>query len=138
MCGRLNDLKHFYEILSSLETKTGVRKLSDEDWNRDLPQRGVYFFMEDDQKRSNSSEGLRIVRVGTHALGHNANTTLERRLRQHKGNGNGRGNTRASIFRKLVGLAYRNKSEQHKKYVTNNEISLESEVSKIIGNMPFL
>ena len=30
------------------------------------PQRGVYFFMEDGEERSDSGSGLRIVRVGTH------------------------------------------------------------------------
>jgi hypothetical protein len=32
------------------------------------PRRGVYFFMEEGENGTDSGEGLRIVRVGAHAL----------------------------------------------------------------------
>jgi hypothetical protein len=41
-------------------------------------QRGVYFFMEGGEHRTDSGEGLRIVRVGTHAADLDvANDTME-------------------------------------------------------------
>ena len=68
------------------------------------PDRGVYFFMEDGECRTDSGDGLRVVRVGTHALTSSSRTTLWNRLSQHKGQkASGGGNHRGSIFRLLVG-----------------------------------
>jgi hypothetical protein len=48
------------------------------------PQRGVYFFMEEGEVRSDSGIGPRIVRVGTHALKRNSTSTLWTRLSQQR------------------------------------------------------
>ena len=70
----------------------------------DWPLRGIYFFMEEGERRTDTGTGLRIVRVGTHALKAGSRTTLWHRLSQHKGQEkSGGGNHRGSIFRLLVG-----------------------------------
>lgn len=105
MSQRLNDLVRFYSILSRLEDATGGHRLLSECHGRMAwPQRGVYFFLENGEGRSDSGDGLRVVRVGTHALIAGSRTTLWKRLSQHKGQDNsGGGNHRGSIFRLLVG-----------------------------------
>src|SRR5258708_8207856 len=105
--------------------------------------------MEDGEERSDSGQGPRIVRVGTHALKAGSKTTLWRRLSQHKGQEkSGGGNHRGSIFRLIVGTALDDRDAQ--KYPTwglgNNapketrdgEIELERAVSETIGRMPFV
>src|SRR5262245_28307157 len=107
---RLDDLVRFYAILENLENRIGGRRLLSEctgmmGW----PQRGVYFFMEDGERRTDTGGGLRIVRVGTHALIASSRTTLWKRLSQHKGQARSEGgNHRASIFRLLVGSTLTN------------------------------
>lgn len=53
------------------------------------PKRGVYFFREAGEVRSDTGEGPRIVRVGTHALKTGGSTKLWTRLSAHKGHLNG-------------------------------------------------
>ncbi|RDI53629.1 hypothetical protein [Microvirga subterranea] len=115
----------------------------------DWPNRGVYFFMEDGETRSDSGSGPRIVRVGTHALTDSSCTKLWVRLRQHRGQGkSGGGNHRGSIFRLIVGAALMaryghdfptwGQGNNAPADVRLGEITLEREVSKVIGAMPFL
>jgi hypothetical protein len=73
--------------------------------NRDWPDRGLYLFFEPFEKRQESGDGPRIVRVGTHALSAGSRSTLRQRLAQHRGQTSGGGNHRGSIFRLLVGQA---------------------------------
>ena len=65
--------------------------------------------LEPGEERTTSGSGLRIVRIGTHALKWNGKTTLWNRLRQHKGTvrglNPGTGNHRGSVFREHVGTA---------------------------------
>jgi len=83
---RLNDLRRFYSLLSVQEVKLGgKRTLSACDGRMGWPQRGVYFFFEPGEFRSQSGEGPRLVRVGTHALNTGSRTTLWNRLSQHQG-----------------------------------------------------
>jgi hypothetical protein len=105
---RLDDLVRFYSILDRLETMCGgSRLLADCQGRMDWPQRGIYFFMENGEIRTDSGFGLRIVRVGTHALTASSQTTLWKRLSQHKGQQkSGGGNHRGSIFRLLVGSTF--------------------------------
>jgi hypothetical protein len=70
-----------------------------------LASRGVYFFFEPSEGRSDSGGGPRVVRIGTHALGSGSRSTLRQRLGQHRGALSGGGNHRGSIFRLLVGQA---------------------------------
>lgn len=115
----------------------------------DWPARGVYFFREPGESRTDTGSGPRIVRVGTHAAYTLAGVRLWYRLRQHKGQpGTDGGNHRSSIFRNMVGAALINrrrldcltwgKGKTVKKEVRIAEHALEYEVSQIIGNMPFL
>ena len=104
---RLDDLSRFYELLETLEDRLGGRRTLAECSGRLLwPRRGVYFFFEPGEKRSESGAGDRVVRVGTHALSAGSATSLWNRLSQHRGSArSGGGNHRGSIFRLLVGEA---------------------------------
>jgi hypothetical protein len=65
---RLNHLIRFYSILNALEKNIGGAKtLADCSGRMKWPKRGVYFFRETGEMRSDTGEGPRIVRVGTHA-----------------------------------------------------------------------
>ncbi|MBE8191526.1 MAG: hypothetical protein HAW64_04835, partial [Alphaproteobacteria bacterium] len=150
MSNRLNDIIRFYELLDILKSKVGgVRYLKDCDGRMQWAQRGVYFFMEESEKRSDSGNGLRVVRVGTHAVSAGSQTTLWKRLSQHKGVAStGGGNHRGSVFRKLVGTAILSSTNSecetwHIKKTASREIRqaeqpLEKKVSGVMGAMPFL
>ena len=144
---RLEHLKIFYELLDELKKRIGgeccLRECSGKmDW----PKRGVYFFTEQNETKTHSGHGKRIVRVGTHALTLNSKSTLWGRLKQHKGNENGEGNHRGSIFRLITGTALTDhnntktwgKGSTAKGEIRQAEQALEKQVSAIIGTMPFL
>ena len=145
---RLEDVKRFYEILGNLERRVGGRRILAEcskysGW----PTRGVYFFMEPGEERSESGEGLRIVRIGTHSVKTGGSkTSLWDRLSKHKGPRSGVGNHRGSVFRLLVGRALINKEsikcETWESKTTPSprgvEQYVEIRVSETIGRMPFL
>lgn len=104
---RLRDLVMFYEMLEELEQRCGgMRLLRDCDGRKNWPQRGIYFFFERGEQRTQTGTGGRVVRVGTHALKRGSKTTLWNRLSQHQGvRRSGGGNHRGSIFRLLAGQA---------------------------------
>ncbi len=147
MTSRRDDIVRFYEILADLERKIGgAPKLADCSGGSKWPKRGVYFFFEEGEDRSDSGSGPKVVRVGTHALTAGSRTTLWTRLSQHKGHmKSGGGNHRGSIFRLIVGTAVINRDNltfptwgignTADKEVRNGEIALERRVSQIIGNM---
>jgi hypothetical protein len=148
---RLDHLKRFYSILSDLGDRLGApRLLSSCSGKMNWPLRGVYFFMEDEESRSDSGRGSRIVRVGTHALTPNSRTTLWRRLSQHRGTiRSGGGNHRGSIFRSIVGTAlierdghvcptWDDRTSSASSEIRAGELALECAVSKTIGAMRFL
>lgn len=147
---RQKDLKRFYSILDRLEQKNIQKRfLSNSNGRMDWPNRGVYFFFEANQFRSDSGEGLRVTRVGTHALKNKSKTTLWNRLSQHRGTiKNGAGNHRGSIFRLLVGTALIHRDNlsistwgqgnSATQEIKKEEVQLEQFVSKVIGEMPFL
>lgn len=147
---RVRDLIRFYSLLGELAQKTGGSKLLAECNGRDgWPKRGIYFFLESGEQRSDSGAGDRIVRVGTHALKPGSATSLWNRLSQHKGvSSSGGGNHRGSIFRLIVGDALMRKNgldypswgkgSSAKRDVTSGELDLERVVSETIGAMPFL
>ena len=146
----IEHLQRFYDCLENLENRIGSsRTLSACSSRMAWPERGVYFFMEPGETRSDSGRGLRIVRVGTHALKPGAKSTLWQRLAQHRGTAAGGGNHRTSIFRLIVGTALLS----HEGFVCpswndarvspgeRNEASerdVEQAVSTVIGRMPFL
>ncbi len=87
---RLADLVRFYALLDRLEQRVGgTRALANLGSFRDWPNRGVYLFFEISEVRSDSGEGRRVVRVGTHALGEGSRSTLRQRLGQHRGRTSG-------------------------------------------------
>jgi hypothetical protein len=114
------------------------------------PNRGVYFFFEAGEIRSDSGKGPRVVRVGTHALSGTSRSTLRQRLYQHRGNAGGcGGNHRGSIFRKHLGLALLDggtgticttwgNGNTASREIRVSEQPLEIRVSQLIGAMPFL
>jgi len=66
---RLDHLIRFYSILHDLEDAIGgARTLAGCSGRMQWPGRGVYFFREPGEHRSNMGEGPRVIRVGTHAL----------------------------------------------------------------------
>lgn len=157
---RLDDLISFYRLLEALESKQGGRRnLALCNGRMRWPEKGVYFFFEKGEHRSDSGSGLRIVRVGTHALTATSKTTLWKRLSQHRGNANGqRGNHRGSIFRLLVGNALQTRDSRtisswgisesastaatklgiHYTNLIAQETEVEHAVSRAIGEMPFI
>lgn len=147
---RLHDLNRFYSILSQIERCHGTLRLIDSHGRMIWPRRGVYFFFEADETRSNSSAVPRVVRVGTHALKASSNASLWNRLSQHKGTSSkGGGNHRGSIFRLLIGDAFMKRSPEiacptwgrgasAPADVREGEQHLERLVSAYIGGMPFL
>jgi hypothetical protein len=150
---RLDDVVRFYELLDDLSQRVGgPRRLADCTWKSRWPAKGVYFFFESDEQRSTSGTGLRVLRVGTHALTGTSNTTLWQRLSAHRGFVDGEfaggGNHRASVFRRHVGAAII-ASEQltlstwgigatAPREVRVAEHSMELRVSAHIRAMPFL
>jgi hypothetical protein len=147
---------HFYELLDQLENNVGgKRQLKHVDGKKNWPRRGVYFFFEPGEYRTTSGEGLRVVRVGTHALKSGSKSTLWGRLSQHQGtiggNHPGGGNHRGSIFRLHVGHALIHKNQWKErgvetwsvgssalKEVREAEVWIEKAVSVYIRSMPFL
>lgn len=107
---RASDLPEFYRLLDSLADRTGGPIPLHECLANSVPERGVYFFFEPGEERRESGRGLRVVRVGTHALTAGSSSTLKQRLRQHRGSRVGSGNHRGSIFRLLVGQALQARS----------------------------
>jgi hypothetical protein len=66
---RLSDLRAFHSLLAVLlGCAEKSCKLSGCSGRVGWPKRGVYFFMEDGEARSDSGSGPRIVRVGNHPL----------------------------------------------------------------------
>ena len=160
---RLNDIIRFYTLLDALKASVKeCRFLKNCHGKIEWPKHGVYFFFESEEVRAESGKGLRVVRVGTHALNENAKSTLWSRLRMHRGNAKSRlGNHRGSVFRKIVGYTL-GESNQYKislpmswgcgqslteaaqkagcdrQEIKNNEADLERRVTDYIGQMPFL
>jgi len=146
----LEHLIRFYAILDALERNTGgARRLNDCSRQMCWPKRGVYFFRETGEKRSDTGEGPRIVRVGTHALKAGGGTTQWNRLSAHRGQlRSGGGNHRGSIFRLIVGTALIKRDalrfptwdggNSADKEIRAAELELERAVSQVIRCMPFL
>ncbi len=157
---RLGDLVRFYDLLSRLDQRLGgCRRLATCDGRSGWPTHGVYFFFEPGEQRSDSGSGLRVVRVGTHALTATSRTTLWDRLSTHRGIArSGGGNHRGSIFRLLVGEALLRRDGRQveswgvaqspgaaaqrvgisREALREAERPVEGEVSAAIGAMPFL
>lgn len=157
---RPDDLDRFYRLLDDLERRVdGTRKLKNCDGRMDWPERAVYFFLEPGETRESSNQ-LRVTRVGTHAVSEKANRSLWDRLKEHYGTGSGSknyphgGSHRASVYRKAVGGAFIEKHDLHDDYpdwdrpwrkidrersvVKEEEYVLQRRVSAYIREQPFL
>ncbi|MEX2375937.1 MAG: hypothetical protein WD942_10205 [Dehalococcoidia bacterium] len=147
---RLADIQRFYDLLDELALRTGgPRSLSECTGRLEWPHRGVYFFFEPGELRSDSGNGPRMVRVGTHALKTGSRTSLWNRLSQHRGSkSTGSGNHRGSIFRLLIGAALIERGSldlptwgvgsSAPREVREPEKALEIEVSRTLGAMNVL
>jgi hypothetical protein len=157
---RETHLDRFYDLLAALDQRVGgPGKLKNCTGYMDWPDRGVYFFLEPGETRE-STDQLRVTRVGTHAVSTGSSTTLWDRLKQHYGTGSASsdhphgGNHRGSVYRKRVGEAIIEKYELHDDYpdwderwssierdraaVRDEEYILERRVSAYIREQPFL
>lgn len=151
---RETDLEHLYEILDRLEAEHGgKRRLKNCDGYMDWPDRGVYFFFAPDETRE-STDHLRLTRIGTHAVSAGSQTSLWNRLRTHRGatrgSYEGGGNHRGSVFRKRVGEALIERDDRYdefpewgsgntaKRELRKAELEMERHVSEFIRDLPFL
>ena len=149
-----DDLDQFYRLLNTLEEGIGYRYLKDCHDGMNWPQRGVYFFFEDGEFRSDGSTP-RVVRVGTHAVSKGSRGTLWERLQAYMGTRSGAGGHRGSVFRLRIGQALINpdnldaarlapippswgKGSSAPKHVCQKEAHVERAVSEYLGSMPFL
>ena len=150
----MSELDDFYELLNELRAQTGgPRTLEECTGSMNWPKRGVYFFFEEGEIRADGS--ARTVRVGTHALGVGARSTLWGRLAQHRGNVGGMlaggGSHRGSVFRLHVGASLLRrdgdpagiggtwgKGSSADRITRESEYLLEQRVSEYIGRMLFL
>ena len=101
----LRDLQRFYVVLDCLKARNGGAFRLEECKKADLGDaRGVYFFFENDECRSRSGRGQRVVRVGT------SKRTLWTRISNHRGSLEGGGGHASSVFRRHVANALNAKS----------------------------
>jgi hypothetical protein len=144
---RQEDLKLFYDALELLTKRVGgTRTLGESSCSSGWPKHGAYFFFEDGEDRSDSGMGLRVVRVGTHAIKPTSKTTLWDRLSNHRGHVKGPGGSQwTSIFRYHVGTALLNQRPElvcpswcGERRDAAQERALEVMVSEIIRAMPFV
>jgi hypothetical protein len=148
-------LVRFYRLLDELQALNGGRhRLASAGPDGHWPRRGGVWFFEKTEARRDSGAGPRVVRVGTHALKPELNSTLWERLAADAG-----GTHRGSQFRTVVGLALRDMMGRTEPQswgrgadttaaaaergvdaaaVTQAEAGLEAAVSLYIGQMPFL
>lgn len=151
---RRSDLDELYDLLDRLETRVGgKRRLGDCTGHMDWPERGVYFFFAAEETRD-STDRLRLTRIGTHAVSSGSGTSLWNRLRTHRGANRGSyeggGNHRGSVFRKHVGRAMIERDGLHDEYPHWGEGSTagrerrlaeldhERRVSEYVRDLPFL
>jgi hypothetical protein len=145
MSSRTSDLLRFYRLLSDLEVLNGgMRRMAQADPAGPWPQRGVVWFFERTESRSDTGAGLRVVRVATHALKPELQSTLWDRL-SHDASGTHRG----SVFRTILGTALRDlmgnaepqswgRGSKPPAESAKQEAALEAAVTLYAAQMPFL
>lgn len=151
---RRSDVDSLYNLFDRLEANVGGKQLlKDCTGYMDWPNRGVYFFFAQDETRD-STDQLRLTRIGTHAVSAGSGASLWNRLRTHRGANSGTyedgGNHRGSVFRKRVGEGMIKRDGLREEYPhwgegssaererRLNELELEQEVSDYIRDLPFL
>lgn len=140
----------FYGLLEKLATgQKGGMSLSLESQRVELPRRGVYFFLDPEERLDFDPSRLRVVRVGTHAVSAGSKSTLRQRLRTHVGGTDLVGSHRSSVFRLHVGRALITKERipnltswgvgsVASVVVREQEVGLEKRVSEYIRRMSVL
>ncbi|MDZ5810358.1 hypothetical protein U4E84_03190 [Halorubrum sp. AD140] len=151
---RRSDLDRLYDLLDGLEDNVGGKqRLKNCTGFMNWPDRGVYFFFAESETR-NSTDQLRLTRIGTHAVSTGSGTSLWNRLRTHRGANRGTyedgGNHRGSVFRKRVGEAMIERNGLHDEYPHWGEgssagrerrlaeLEHERRVSEFLRDLPFL
>ncbi len=143
---RLNHYGKFYDLLMQLQNLPQQMIPFHELNSKQLSKAGVYFFFDrNESTRFYSQETLRVVRIGTHGVSGGSKSLLWQRLRTHRGNDDGTGSHRSSIFRLHVGnaiLASQNRSisswgigDNASKDIRTSERELEIEVSRYLGDL---
>ena len=143
--------RRFYELLEQLEVHIGgSRRVGSLIGRMRWPDRGVCFFFEPGERRSESGSRFRVVHVGTHAVSTGSKSTFWGRVHQHRGTLDPLGgNHRGSVFRKLVGEAMMARTpsvgstswgekDKKSKGDADSERRLEVLVSRRIGQMSLL
>lgn len=155
----MNETRHslldrFYHLLGELEQGNGGKQTLAACRTTEWLAAGVYFFFETGELRDDGISP-RVVRVGTHGLKAGSQSTLWKRLSQHRGTPGGSmpggGNHRGSIFRLHVGTALLAAAEWPEsirrswghgstasRQIRQLEYPLERAVTNYIESMPFL
>ena len=144
---RKEHVARFYDLLEQLRIHNRrMWRLGDLQGRMNWPTRGIYFFFEENEMRSNG-HSMRVVRVGTHAVSEGSKSTLWNRLRAHRGSSDGLGNHRGSIFRLHVGASIIARERLQDRYpswgigqnanqeIRKSEADMERAVSEVIGKM---
>ncbi|PLC47963.1 hypothetical protein CR159_20720 [Pollutimonas subterranea] len=103
---QMSHYKKFYDLMLRLQQMPGQMTAFSELVGKPLSKAGVYFFFGPHElTRFYDRETLRVVRVGTHGVSKGSKSLLWQRLRTHRGNDDGTGSHRSSVFRLHVGDA---------------------------------
>lgn len=131
----IEDVEALYRVLAQLPTRRLCECSGQDAW----PERGIYFFFEDGETRTDGT--ARVVRIGTHGLKAGSKSTLWGRLRQHRGTVAPKGgNHRVSVFRDRVGRALLQKTGVElpgwgdDNYVTPDQRATERDLEKSVSN----
>lgn len=137
---------HLYAFMERVQGILGHRTLP-EAVAGSLPQKGVYFFFDPDERTVFSDKLPRLVRIGTHAISMGSKATLRNRLRTHLGTYQGTGNHRGSVFRLHVGQSIISRDGRQTEFpnwgkgqsadrkIVKQEDALEREVSDYISKL---
>jgi hypothetical protein len=143
---RLSHYNRFYDLLWRLQQIPGQMIPFNDFEGKNLPKAGVYFFFDGrESTRFFHRETLRVIRIGTHGVSKGSKSLLWQRLRTHRGNDDGSGSHRSSIFRLHVGnalLAIKKREltswgvgDNASKEIRDSEVQLESEVSQYLRDL---
>jgi hypothetical protein len=106
MNSTVRDLDRLYDMLSIAELREQhMRVFGSCSGSAKWPRRGLYIFYDPRHRRMFKPNAVKIIRIGTHAVSQGSASSLWQRLKNHKGQQDGSGNHRGSIFRLHVGGA---------------------------------
>lgn len=102
----VRDLDRLYDMLSiAVLREQHLRVFGSCSGSAKWPRRGLYIFCDPRHRRMFKPNTFKIIRIGTHAVSKGSASSLWQRLKNHKGQQDGSGNHRGSIFRLHVGSA---------------------------------